>query len=113
MNKTFGKNLKRLRSHSEWSQEDAAAAIGIKRSTYASYEEHRAEPSQDILKKIADAFGVTNMYAMLYNEKFLVTKESCVFDVSIASQESRRVVDKYNRVKPEIRRAIDLLLAVK
>lgn len=52
-------SLKTLRAKSQWSQDGAAKAIGIKRGAYYSYEEGRAFPSILILIKITQVFNVT------------------------------------------------------
>ena len=47
-------NLKYLRKKKGLTQQQFADAIGIKRSLVGAYEEDRAEPKYDLLKKIAD-----------------------------------------------------------
>ncbi|HWW41575.1 MULTISPECIES: XRE family transcriptional regulator [unclassified Pedobacter] len=49
-------NLKYLRKKKGLTQQQFADAIGIKRSLVGAYEEDRAEPKYDLLKKIADFY---------------------------------------------------------
>jgi len=54
-----GKNLKYLRKLRQWTQEEFAARLGIKRSLIGAYEEERAEPRLDVLQSISEMFKVT------------------------------------------------------
>ncbi|MCI1188745.1 LexA family transcriptional regulator [Hymenobacter sp. DH14] len=55
----FAKNLTSLRKERKLTQEAAASALGLKRSTYAYYENGKSEPSASILLKLADFFQVS------------------------------------------------------
>ncbi len=57
----FSENLKFLRkSHKpRRNQSDMAALLGLSISTYGAYEEGRAEPKLENIKKIADFFGIS------------------------------------------------------
>lgn len=52
-------NLKYLRKKKGYTQQQFADAMEIKRSLIGAYEEDRAEPKYDLLKKIADFFDLT------------------------------------------------------
>lgn len=52
-------NLKYLRKKKGLTQQQFADAMGIKRSLIGAYEEDRAEPKYDLLKKIAEFFDLT------------------------------------------------------
>jgi transcriptional regulator with XRE-family HTH domain len=52
-------NLKHLRKTKEWTQEDFAEKLKIKRSLLGAYEEGRAKPNYDVVVTIAKIFGVT------------------------------------------------------
>ncbi|MFD2598792.1 XRE family transcriptional regulator [Sphingobacterium corticis] len=52
-------NLKYLRKKKGLTQQQFADAIEIKRASVGAYEEDRAEPKYDLLKKIADFFDLT------------------------------------------------------
>ncbi len=54
-----GKNLKYLRKLRNWTQEEFAAKLGIKRSLIGAYEEERADPRLDVLQTISEMFKVT------------------------------------------------------
>lgn len=54
--------LKELREDLELNQEDVAKRINVGRSTYASWEVGRAEPSVSILKDIAKFYNVSIDY---------------------------------------------------
>lgn len=52
-------NLKYLRKLRNWTQAEMAAKLGIKRSLLGAYEEERAEPRTDVLKKLSDLFHIS------------------------------------------------------
>ncbi|WP_316839657.1 XRE family transcriptional regulator [Pedobacter gandavensis] len=52
-------NLKYLRKKKGLTQQQFADAMGIKRSLVGAYEEDRAEPKYDLLKKIAEYYELT------------------------------------------------------
>ncbi len=54
-----GKNLKYLRKLRNWTQEEFAAKLRIKRSLLGAYEEERAEPRIDVLEIVSDIFKLT------------------------------------------------------
>ncbi len=55
----LSKNLKKLRHKLGMSQERLSAIIGIKRPTYSSYEEYRAEPNIKTIIALSAFFKVT------------------------------------------------------
>ncbi|TAH26328.1 MAG: helix-turn-helix domain-containing protein [Cytophagales bacterium] len=55
----ISENIKYLRKKKQYTQETFAEAIGIKRSLIGSYEEGRAEPNLQTLKKIASILEVS------------------------------------------------------
>lgn len=56
--------LKYLRSLNAISQKDFAKKIGVSQQTIASWENGRTEPSNDLLKDIADYFNVSTDYLL-------------------------------------------------
>lgn len=58
--KAFPTNLKKARQALSFTQEKAAAIIGVKTRAYQSYEEGRAEPRAGILLSILKVFAITN-----------------------------------------------------
>jgi transcriptional regulator with XRE-family HTH domain len=55
----IAENIKHLRKRAGYTQERFAEAVGIKRSVVGAYEEGRAEPRLQTLKKIAEVLQVT------------------------------------------------------
>ncbi len=56
---TIANNLKYLRKKKKLTQQQFADQMGIKRASVGAYEESRAEPKYELLKKIGDFYGVT------------------------------------------------------
>lgn len=53
----LNKNIKYLRKHRGYTQQDLAERIGLKRAQIGSYEEYRAEPRIETIQKISYLFG--------------------------------------------------------
>jgi transcriptional regulator with XRE-family HTH domain len=68
----FSDKMRQLRAGKEMKQRELADALGIKLSNLASYEEGRAYPKPEVLKRIVDYFGIANPEEELY--KFLFTE---------------------------------------
>jgi transcriptional regulator with XRE-family HTH domain len=56
---TAGKNLKYLRKLRNWTQEEFATKLQIKRSLLGAYEEERAEPRIEVLEVVGEMFKLT------------------------------------------------------
>ncbi|MBS1949966.1 MAG: transcriptional regulator [Cytophagales bacterium] len=56
---SLNENIRTLRKKMQWTQDDFAQKLGIKRSLVGAYEEGRAEPRAELLQKMALLFGVT------------------------------------------------------
>jgi len=56
--------LKQLREEKSLSQKDIAEYLGLTRQAVASYELAKREPDYDVLKKLADYFGVSVDYLL-------------------------------------------------
>ena len=60
----FAKRLKALREEKGLSIRKLASALEINHASYARYEKDTAEPTQEMLLKIAKFFGVTPNYLL-------------------------------------------------
>ena len=58
----LGKRIQELRKKAELSQTDLAQKIGISYTQMSRYEVKNVQPPADVLKKIADVFGVSVDY---------------------------------------------------
>ena len=54
-----GKNLKFIRKKREWTQEEMANQLHIKRSLVGAYEEERAEPRLEVMESICALFSIS------------------------------------------------------
>lgn len=57
MDRNIGNNLKKMRNVSSFTQDEVASYFGIKRSTYANYENGEREIPLAVLEKAANLFG--------------------------------------------------------
>lgn len=57
MDEVVGRNLKKFRDVSSYTQAEVASALGIKRSAYSNYESGEREMPLNVLEKAADFFG--------------------------------------------------------
>ncbi|CAG7913272.1 helix-turn-helix domain-containing protein [Mammaliicoccus sciuri] len=55
----FSTNLQKLRKQKRLTQVEMAKTLGVAKTTYASYEQNRRMPDNNIQNKIADFFNVT------------------------------------------------------
>lgn len=104
----FARNLNKARTLAGMTQDQAAGAIGIKRGAYGAYEEDRAFPPRLVLSAIAETFHLeNNLYEFITNPDF--------YDVKGRKTNLRKLStleQKYHGAKPEIRRAVNVLLNV-
>lgn len=100
----LSEQLKIIRKANKFTQQELADAIGIERSTYASYETGRNKPDVILLSKIAKVFGVGSDFileidttAPLNMEDISVQykKKSGNKLVSTLSKEEKIVLAKY------------------
>ena len=100
----LSEQLKIIRKANKFTQQGLADAIGIERSTYASYETGRNKPDVILLSKIAKVFGVSSDFileidttAPLNMEDISVQykKKSGNQLVSTLSKEEKGVLAKY------------------
>ena len=54
-----GKNLRYLRKSRNWTQEEFAIKLNIKRSLIGAYEEERAEPKLEVLEMMSEIFNLS------------------------------------------------------
>ena len=54
-----GKNLRYLRKSKNWTQEEFAIKLNIKRSLIGAYEEERAEPKLEVLEMMSELFNLS------------------------------------------------------
>ena len=59
MDKIFCKNLKDVRKLSNFTQKQVAERLGVVESCYANWEQGRAEPNIDMLRKLGEIFNVS------------------------------------------------------
>ncbi|WAH38576.1 helix-turn-helix domain-containing protein [Alicyclobacillus dauci] len=85
---SFAQRFKELREK-RWTQDEAAEALGVSRSTIAGYESDTKGriPRQDTLRKIADVFGVSVDYLLGRDDPSTKTEDDHV------SPEEREFLD--------------------
>lgn len=65
----FGNRLKELRKEKKITQLELANMLGVTFSTISAWEVGKAQPSYDILIKLATYFGVTVDYLLGFNQE--------------------------------------------
>lgn len=61
----FSQNLTYLRQTKKLTQEEAAAAIGVKLKRYQAWEEGRSHPHLKLMVKVCDVLDFHDIYRML------------------------------------------------
>lgn len=95
----LGLNLKHMRNLLGRSQEEMASVFGIKRSSYASYEQGHAEPSLKLLSKMCDHYQIS-MDVML--NVLLIDQGEAVISAMKYSYRNRTYKDLEHRSEPII-----------
>lgn len=95
--------LKELRKKSKLRQQDVADAINCSQAVYSRYENGEREPSKDVLRSLADYFGVTVDYIIgrednatkpdTHQQAEELQKENAAMLSSLTPEEWQRVVD--------------------
>lgn len=100
----LSEQLKIIRRANKFTQQELADAIGIERSTYASYETGRNKPDVVLLSKIAKVFGVSSDYILEIDTTVPLNVEDIPVQykkksgnqlVSTLSKEEKSVLAKY------------------
>lgn len=100
----LSEQLKIIRRANKFTQQGLADAIGIERSTYASYETGRNKPDVTLLSKIAKVFGVSSDYILEIDTTVPLNVEDIPVQykkksgnqlVSTLSKEEKSVLAKY------------------
>ena len=98
----IGKNIKKIRSVKQLSQQQLSDILGVSRASVGSYEEGRAEPKIDTIIRLAKHFSIS-IDALLTREitvndilHFKLTKERFPFPVKSGPKEevSSKVEEK-------------------
>lgn len=100
---TFSEKLKKLRKEKKVTQEQLAKIIGVERSSIGKYETG-TQPSTDIMKRIADYFGVTVDYLLGREE----TKKAPVSPAVTTEDEELMEYLEELRSRPEMRMLFSL-----
>ena len=100
----LSEQLKIIRKANKFTQQGLADAIGIERSTYASYETGRNKPDVNLLSRIAKVFGVSSDFILEIDTTVPLNVEDISVQykkksgnklVSTLSKEEKNVLAKY------------------
>ena len=100
----LSEQLKIIRKANKFTQQGLADAIGIERSTYASYETGRNKPDVNLLSKIAKVFDVSSDFILEIDTTVPLNVEDIPVKykkksgnklVSTLSKEEKNVLAKY------------------
>ena len=85
-----GKNLKYIRKQREWTQEEMANQLQIKRSLVGAYEEERAEPRLEVMETICAQFSLSLEEFLFQDLALLSAQEGVMNNGSDPSYMERR-----------------------
>ena len=85
-----GKNLKYIRKQREWTQEEMANQLQIKRSLVGAYEEERAEPRLEVQESICALFNISLEDFLFKDLSTLGSEGEDAFGGSTSYMERRR-----------------------
>ncbi len=99
---TLGQRIKQLRRAKDWSQEQLGDKIDIHIQTIARYEKDAMIPTATVLKKLAEAFGVSIDY--------LVFGDTDSAGIRVQNKDLFKRFQQLDRMKPdEIKSLIDMM----
>ncbi|MDE5885332.1 MAG: helix-turn-helix domain-containing protein [Oscillospiraceae bacterium] len=81
----LGKQLKKLRSQRELTQQQVANCLHVSTSTYGLWEQGRNEPDIKTLIQLSDFFGVTIDY-LLGRKSYSTTEQQAIQNLITASE---------------------------
>ncbi len=105
----LSEQLKLIRKANGFTQQALADAVGIERSTYASYETGRNKPDVILLKRIANAFGVSSDFILeidttkelnMKDVKTSYDKDECSL-MNALSKDEKEVIAMYRLLPKE------------
>lgn len=71
----IGDYLKKIRRENNLTQEEFATRLGIKRTTYANYEQNTREPSAKVLNTLATEFNIDLFELLKGNVNYSITAD--------------------------------------
>jgi transcriptional regulator with XRE-family HTH domain len=107
----FGEQLKKLRKERKLNQIDFAKSVQISQGQLSSYEANKYKPSFDVIKRMADFFGVSTDYLLgNTDDRTPLNKAPTLNDIKIADLTSINGVPISDSDKQLIESYIDVLL---
>lgn len=89
---SLGERIRQLRRERDWSQEKLAKMVGLHLQSIGLYEKDESIPTALVLKKIADAFGVSVDY---------IISGGTDKAVQIKNKELLKRIEQLDRISPE------------
>lgn len=98
----FGERLKYLRINDGLTQEELGKKLGVTKMVVSNWELNKGTPNYDMLKKIADIFGVSIDYLLEYNNnyknldyKFIITNDNSNYvKINYTSSFNKKTINK-------------------
>lgn len=111
--------LKQIRKANKFTQQDLADAVGIERSTYASYETGRNKPDVILLKRIANVFGVSSDFILEIDtsKKFNMSDANVSYKkngsqlISALSKDEKTVLAQYRLLSEDKKEEVKTFLS--
>lgn len=115
----LSEQLKQIRKANKFTQQDLADAVGIERSTYASYETGRNKPDVILLKRIANVFGVSSDFILEIDtsKKFNMSDANVSYKkngsqlVSTLSKDEKAVLAQYRLLSEDKKEEVKTFLS--
>jgi len=95
---TIAKNIKLMRKASNYTQENVASFLGIKRSTYSNYETGERELPLSCMEKLADLYGCDAYLMYEENPNVIESMLATAFRVDNLSSSDMEQIAAFKRV---------------
>ncbi len=104
----LGNALKTFREKNSFSQEDVASFLGIKREVLSYYENNSREPSLEILKKLANLYGVEMTAFFETNEDKAKTNLAFAFRADEIAEKDMEVISEFKKIVMNYLKMVEL-----
>lgn len=101
----FMKRIKDLRVARSLTQEDLGKVLNVQKAAISKYEKGRAEPSVDILKRMARYFGVSSDYLLELSD--IAQPPAVPAATPSLTPQDRELLHKYHTLTPDHQQDID------
>ena len=100
--KVLGDKLLELRKNNGYTQIEISKKLNIQQTTYSKYEKGQRQPDYEILKKIANLYGVTTDFLLERTEE--IENDITYYNNLLTNEEKERLLKMCELMFPNIKK---------